>query len=208
MIKNFKLFESGENYEVLATNNSYWSWEYDSIDVVAKILLDKSTESLYLKITKTHSKTGIGSGVRTSELELVNIGTLQKPDLSKVRPLLKKHGMDQRKFSVHWEDEEGNKMSLSDLLKMHKPEKPKRELKHIEPISNFEESKNTKDIELVQYSDRAYAIFGAGTREIKDELLKIGCRYNRFLTYPKTGEKRPGWICSINKVDLVKDLLN
>jgi len=210
MIKEFKIFESGENYEVLATNKSYYSWEYDNQESTAQILLDKSDDSLYLKIHKVHVKTGLGAGTYPMNAEFVCIGTLQKADLALVRKLLKKHQYDQRKFSTHWEDEEGNKMSLTDLLKMHKPEKPKRQLKHIEPISKFQEVEKPTDqeIELVQYSDRSYALFGEGTKEIKDELKNLGCRYNKFLTDPKTGQKRPGWIFSISKLDKIKDLIN
>lgn len=132
---------------------------------------------------------------------------MDKPSLASVRSLLKKHGHDANKFSVHWEDEEGNKMSLGDLLKLRKPVKPKRELKYIKPIETFKEPKIEKDIELVQYSERSYAIFGEGTKAIKDELKTLGCKYNRFLTDPRTGEKKAGWIFSIGKLDKIKELL-
>ena len=90
---------------------------------------------------------------------------------------------------------------------MHKPEKIKPELKHIKPISKFKEEPKNKDIELVKYSDRSYALFGEDTKKIKDELNILGCKYNRFLTDPTTGQKRAGWICSIGKLDKVKELL-
>ena len=205
MIKNFKLYESSEKYEVLATNQSFYSWEYDHIEVTAQILLDDN--DLYLKIRKVHSKSGLGAGTYPQDLEFVKIGTLEKPDLALVRTLLKKHGYEQRKFSKFWEDKYGNKMSLGDLLKMRKPEKPKRELKHIKPIETFNEPKLEKNIELVQYSDRSYALFGEGTKSIKDELKTLGCKYNRGLTDPKTGEKRAGWIFSIGKLEKIKELL-
>jgi hypothetical protein len=207
-MKHIKLFEKMEgNYEVLATNYSSWSWEYDHCNTTASILLDRNTNELYLKIRETHTKTGIGAGSRSEDKELVSIGTLDKPSLAIVRSLLKKHGHDANKFSVHWEDEEGNKMSLGDLLKLRKPVKPKRELKYIKPIETFKEPKIEKDIELVQYSERSYAIFGEGTKAIKDELKTLGCKYNRFLTDPRTGEKKAGWIFSIGKLDKIKELL-
>jgi hypothetical protein len=199
-----KIFEDFGNYEVIATNQSYWSWEYDAITVTAEILLDK--DSLYLKINKVHTKSGIGAGTFPKQLEFVNIGTLQKADLALVRTLLTKHSR-QQKFSRFWEDKEGNKMSLSDLIKLLKPEKPKRELKHIKPIATFKEPKIEKDIELVKYSDKSYALFGIGTKDIKDQLIALGCRYNRYLTDPKTGEKKAGWIFPTTKLDKIKELI-
>jgi hypothetical protein len=216
MIKHFKIFEKMEgNYDVLATNYSSWSWEYDHCNTVASILLDRSTNELYLKIRKTYTKTGIGAGSRSEDKEFVSIGSLEKPSLAIVRSLLKKHGHDANKFSVHWQDEEGNKMSLGELLKSLKPAKPKRELKHIKPISTFDTQitnkaapkYENKGIELVQYSDRSYALFGEGTKAIKDQLKELGCKYNRFLTDPRTGEKKSGWIFSIGKLDKIKELL-
>ena len=98
-------------------------------------------------------------------------------------------------------------MNLTDLIEMNKPEKPEKPLKYIKTPEEFKQPKQKKDIELVQYSDRAYALFGEGTKDIKDELSKLGCKYNKFLTDPLTGEKRAGWICSIGKLDKVKQLL-
>jgi len=218
MIKVFEKFDlnpteiaEDSQFEVIGTNDSSWSWEYDSDSVHAEILLDKVEDSLYLKIRKVHTKSGLGAGSVARDLEFVKIGTLQKPDLKEVRTLLKKHGHERSRtggpFSTHWSDEEGNKMSISDLLSMHKPEKIKPELKHIKPISKFKEEPKNKDIELVKYSDRSYALFGEDTKKIKDELNILGCKYNRFLTDPTTGQKRAGWICSIGKLDKVKELL-
>ena len=212
MLTNFKLFEDNsiEDYEVLGTNESNWNYEYDSDHRTAQILLDRSDDSLYLKIRQVHTKTGLGAGQKSTELAFLKIGTLQKPDLAIVRTLLKTHGHQKSRsgsgFSIHWEDEEGNKMNLTDLIKMHKPEKVKKELKHIKSIDTFEEP-TKKDIEIVKYSDRSYAIFGKDTKEIKDKLMNLGCRYNKFLTDPRTTEKRPGWICSVNKIDRVREII-
>jgi len=209
----FRLFESIENYEVLGTNESSWSWDDDSDNITAQILLDRSDDSLYLKIRQVHTKHGLGAGQRSADLAFLKIGTLQKADLSIVRTLLKKHAHQKsrggRGFSAFWIDEEGNKMNLTDLIKMHKPEKVKKEMKHIKPIDTFDtfEEPTKKDIEIVKYSDRSYAIFGKDTKEIKDDLLALGCKYNRFLTDPRTAEKRAGWICSLNKIDKIKEII-
>ncbi len=207
MLKNFKLFENNvEDYEVLGTNTSFTSWEYDHHEATAKILLDKSDGSLYLKIRAVHTKSGLGAGSFPKDLVFIKIGNLQKADLALVRTLLKKHSYEQSKFSTFWEDEEGNKMNLTDLLKMHKPEKVKKEMKHLKTIDTFEEP-TKKDIEIVKYSDRSYAIFGKDTKEIKDKLMDLGCRYNKFLTDPRTTEKKAGWICSFKNIDKIREII-
>ena len=213
-MKHLNLFENifSENMEVIATNRSHYSWEYDSHTTTAQILLDRTDDSLYLKIRTVHNKSGLGAGSYPKDLEFKRIGNLQKADLALVRTLLSKFTHSQQKFSKHWQDDEGNNMTLTEWLSLYKPkknikdEKPKKELKHIKPMSTFSETKKS-DIELVKYSDRAYAIFGDGTKNIKDKLMELGCRYNKFLTDPKSGEKRPGWICSISKIDLVKKIV-
>lgn len=212
MITLFKLYESKDNMEVLARNISYYSWEYDNYTATAEILLDRDDNSLYLKINDVHVKSGLGAGTFPKDLVFVKIGDLNKADLKLVRTLLAEHGYSQRKFSTHWEDLDGNKLTLSELLQEYKPEKPEKvkniekKLKHIEPISSFED-KVKKDIEIVKYSDKSYALFGKDTIKIKDDLIKLGCRYNKFLTDPKSGEKRAGWIFSNNKLNLIQELI-
>lgn len=214
-MKHLQLFESVGDYKVLGTNESNWSWEDDSDYRTAEILLD-TDDSLYLKINQVYTSGGLGSGrQRDIDLEFIKIGTLQKADLAKVRSLLKQHAHERTRagsgFSKFWKDEEGNKMSLGDLLSLHKPEIVKKEMKHIKPISKFEEpivkQQTNKDIELVKYSDRSYALFGDDTRNIKDQLIALGCKYNRFLTDPKTGQKRPGWIFAIGKLEKIKEII-
>lgn len=205
MLTSFKLYESVDNMEVIAKNRSFYSWEYDHQEANAQILLDKTDDSLYLKINFFASKTGLGAGTTRKELEFVKIGNLKKADLKLVRTLLVKHNQYHKKFSTHWEDEEGNKMTLSEIIEEHKPKKTdKKELSHIKTISDFNENKN---IELLKYSDKSYALFGKDTKNIKDELINIGCKYNKFLTHPTTGEKTPGWIFSNNKLSLIQDLI-
>ena len=219
----FKLNESKSNSDFveIANNNSYWSWEYDSIKIDAKILFDKDTNDLYLDIKKTQTKTGIGSVKNTIKLEFLNIGNIYKPNLGIVRTLLKKHSLNSSvsssTFSRFWEDIEGNKLSLSDLIKLYiidnnindnsndDNKKTTKKLKHIKDINTFDKK---LDIKIVKYSDRSYAIFGVDTKKIKEELKEIGCRYNKFLTDPDTGNKKPGWVCSISKIEKLKKLIN
>jgi hypothetical protein len=217
MIKKFKIFESNiENYELLASNQSTYSWEYSYNYVVAKIYLDKTDGSLYLDLTKTTSSSGINKYKNTVKLaDYISIGNIIKPNLKLVKTLLAEHAYKGSKaesnFSKFWTDNDGNNMTLSDLILSFKPEtlitekkpKEKKELTHIKSKSDYEKS----NIELVKYSDYSYALFGTDTIKIKDKLDLLGCRYNKFLTDPKTGEKRPGWIFSNKRLDDVKKII-
>lgn len=68
------------------------------------------------------------------------------------------------------------------------------------PISN-----EGKKPEIVNYSERAFAVFG-DTRNIKDSLSQLGGRFNRFLTNPNTKERESGWIFPNSKRNEVEDL--
>lgn len=58
------------------------------------------------------------------------------------------------------------------------------------------------DVEVVDYSERAYAVFG-NTYDIKDQLKEIGASYNKWLKYGN--DKKPGWIIGKRKkVELEK----
>ena len=58
--------------------------------------------------------------------------------------------------------------------------------------------------EIVDYSDKAIAVFG-DTSEIKDELYAAGGRFNYSLKY--NDSKKAGWIFSKKKTDQIKKLL-
>ena len=48
-------------------------------------------------------------------------------------------------------------------------------------------------VELVDYSEKSFAVFG-DTKPLWPMLEKEGGKFNRYLTHPKTGEKTPGVI--------------
>lgn len=58
-------------------------------------------------------------------------------------------------------------------------------------------------IKLVQYSDKSVAVFG-DTEELKQELKKLGGRFNKNLTDPDNGNKAAGWIFSMKKKELIE----
>ena len=60
------------------------------------------------------------------------------------------------------------------------------------------------ELELVEYSEKALALFG-NTKPIKSQLKELGGRFNKFLTHQE--EKKAGWIFSKKKNDQLKLLL-
>lgn len=65
---------------------------------------------------------------------------------------------------------------------------------------------NTGNIEILDYSDRAVAVFGE-TKPVKDLLKQLGGRFNPGLTHPQTGQRVAGWVFSIkNKEAIIKEL--
>lgn len=77
-----------------------------------------------------------------------------------------------------------------------KPEKVE-EAKEVEAVT-------IEGIEVVDYSEKAIAVFGE-TKAIKEQLKELGGRFNPSLNY--NGEKRAGWIFSKKQADKVKELI-
>lgn len=66
------------------------------------------------------------------------------------------------------------------------------------------ESVTVEGLEMVDYSEKAVAVFG-DTKAVKEQLKGLGGRFNPSLNY--NGEKRAGWIFSKKKADEVRDLM-
>lgn len=81
--------------------------------------------------------------------------------------------------------------------------KPKAKKSRIKP-EKVEESVTVEGLEVVDYSEKAIAVFG-DTKAIKDQLKGLGGRFNPSLNY--NGEKRAGWIFSKKKADEVRNLM-
>ena len=82
--------------------------------------------------------------------------------------------------------------------KQGEPSKEPNEVKVSEPVVT------TEGLEIVNYSEKAIAVFGE-TKAIKDELKKLGGKFNPALKH--NGEKRAGWIFSKKQADKVRALL-
>lgn len=66
------------------------------------------------------------------------------------------------------------------------------------------ESVAVEGLEVVDYSEKAVAVFG-DTKAIKEQLKELCGRFNPSLNY--NGEKRAGWIFSKKQADKVKELI-
>lgn len=73
-----------------------------------------------------------------------------------------------------------------------------------EESTNVVESVTVEGLEMVDYSEKAIAVFG-DTKAIKEQLKELGGRFNPSLNY--NGEKRAGWIFSKKQADKVKELI-
>lgn len=73
-----------------------------------------------------------------------------------------------------------------------------------EDAASVVERVKAERLEIVDYSEKAIAIFG-DTKAIKEQLKELGGRFNPALNY--NGEKRAGWIFSKKQADKVRELL-
>lgn len=78
---------------------------------------------------------------------------------------------------------------------------PKKEK---EEETNVVEPVTVEGLEIVDYSEKAMAVFG-DTKAIKEQLKELGGRFNPSLNY--NGGKRAGWIFSKKKADEVRRLI-
>ncbi len=84
--------------------------------------------------------------------------------------------------------------------KAKKVKGPKQEEPKAEPV----EASSVEGLEIVDYSEKAIAVFGE-TKEKKDQFKELGGKFNPALRY---GEgKRAGWIFSKKQADKVRALL-
>jgi hypothetical protein len=99
---------------LLATNSSSWSWE-DDADTVSAFLYVDAKNVLTLRLDRTHTKYGIGAGVRTAVVFEEEVGTLDTPKINKIRSVLKQFGHERTRsgspFKRLWRNE-ANKQDM------------------------------------------------------------------------------------------------
>jgi hypothetical protein len=96
-------------------------------------------------------------------------------------------------------------IKVGDEYKVIEPKAKKSSVK----TEKVEEAKEVESVaveglEMVDYSEKAIAVFG-DTKAIKEQLKELGGRFNPALNY--NGEKRAGWIFSKKQADKVKELI-
>ena len=96
-------------------------------------------------------------------------------------------------------------IEVSDEYQVIEP-KAKKSNGKVEKVEEAKEVKSAtvEGIEVVDYSEKAIAVFG-DTKAIKEQLKELGGRFNPSLNY--NGEKRAGWIFSKKQTDKVRELL-
>lgn len=96
-------------------------------------------------------------------------------------------------------------IKVSDEYKVIEPKAKKSSVKP-EKVEGAKEVEavTVEGIEVVDYSEKAVAVFG-DTKAIKEQLKELGGRFNPSLNY--NGEKRAGWIFSKKQADKVKELI-
>lgn len=96
-------------------------------------------------------------------------------------------------------------IEVSDEYKVIEPKAKKSSIKTEKAEEAKEmEAVTVEGLEMVDYSDKAIAVFG-DTKAIKEQLKEWGGRFNPSLNY--NGEKRAGWIFSKKKADEVRNLM-
>lgn len=96
-------------------------------------------------------------------------------------------------------------IEVGDEYQVVEPKEKKNTLKKgKEDAAGVVEYVKAECLEIVDYSEKAIAVFG-DTKAIKDQLKDLGGRFNPALNYD--GEKRAGWIFSKKQADKVRELL-
>lgn len=96
-------------------------------------------------------------------------------------------------------------IKVGDEYQVVEPKEKKNTLKKgKEDAAGIVEYVKAECLEIVDYSEKAIAVFG-DTKAIKDQLKDLGGRFNPALNYD--GEKRAGWIFSKEQADKVRELL-
>ena len=167
-LQSFQLFEnSSENKELIATNQSSYSFSHDdtacdtNLRRTARILLNG--EYLWLEIRETGSITGPYERPENAKIdkELVyqNIGKISKPDLNKVRTLLKDNSFDRTNrrfasgFKAQWKDVDDNDGTLSDIINKFKDKKGMKTSPAISTSINREDIIQEIGYKIQQMSD-------------------------------------------------------
>ena len=114
--------------KAIATNESYYSWEYFSNTKTATVYLNDSNGALRLEIYEVVQDTGINAYKRQGVIAKANIGTVDKPKLRNVASILKKHTLERSRasspFKRQWTAANGQKGKLSEIIAGYRQDTP------------------------------------------------------------------------------------
>lgn len=111
-------------------------------------------------------------------------------------------------YWVNWRSLARFRLSSIDLREANEtptPDPTKGTRTNFSSYGDSEISQISGAVEIVDYSEKALAVFGE-TKEIKDQLKKLGGRFNPSLKH--NGEKRAGWIFSKKQAEAVRELVD
>jgi hypothetical protein len=182
-LQSFKLFESSES-NVLATNMSSYHFSHDdtasdtNLERIAKIYLEGN--DVWLEIREVGSITGPYERKENAHIDRLlakeKIGNISKPDLNKVRTILKEKSFDRTNtrfasgFKAQWKNSEGKEFPLSDILGYKGVESPTKR-----KVSNREDIIQEIGYKIQQLSDeKLQQILNSLSEKQERKPVKIG----------------------------------
>lgn len=62
-------------------------------------------------------------------------------------------------------------------------------------------------MEIINYTEKSFVLFGEKSKEVKEELKQLGGRFNPNLTHPETKEKLSAWVFSKKALEKVQNFI-
>ena len=214
---------AGSNYdsklstkEISAKVRSYAKKNFPEFKFSVRSEWSMYTDSMYIEL-KSGPCVPFVEGSRSAERGYMSTCSSVKPFKNELTPEVFKvlDAVTTYASSFRYDDSDGMqdyydtnfylKIKISDEYKAIEPKAKKSSVKpeKVEEAKEVE-AVTVEDLEMVDYSEKAIAVFG-DTKAIKEQLKELGGRFNPALNY--NGEKRAGWIFSKKKADEVRNLM-
>lgn len=214
---------AGSNYdsklstkEIAAKVRSYAKKNFPGFKFSVRSEWSMYTDSMYIEL-KSGPCVPFVEGSRSAERGYMSTCSSVEPYKNELTPEMFKvlDAVTTYANSFRYDDSDGMqdyydtnfylKIKVSDEYKVIEPKAKKSSVKpeKVEEAKEVE-AVTVEDLEMVDYSEKAIAVFG-DTKAIKEQLKELGGRFNPALNY--NGEKRAGWIFSKKKADEVRNLM-
>lgn len=214
---------AGSNYdsklstkEIAAKVRSYAKKNFPGFKFSVRSEWSMYTDSMYIEL-KSGPCVPFVEGSRSAERGYMSTCSSVEPYKNELTPEMFKvlDAVTTYASSFRYDDSDGMqdyydtnfylKIKVSDEYKVIEPKAKKSSVKpeKVEEAKEVE-AVTVEDLEMVDYSEKAIAVFG-DTKAIKEQLKELGGRFNPALNY--NGEKRAGWIFSKKKADEVRNLM-